>query len=130
MRLARSPLSALVVLASAVSGIYDVDPLRCAGKLSDDDCVLNGASDMHVGKKQTCLQCIIKRPGVASWGCTLDELREWCNAGEGELPKVEKPPQDILEEEKQSPKDYIPLRYFEKEHGDQIQTLHKKVRKR
>jgi hypothetical protein len=126
-------LVAVLVSTSLCIATYTVDPVKCAGKLADDDCLLEGGSIMHKGKlgtkKETCLQCVIQRPGVETWGCTLDEIREWCDAGDGELPDIEKVPDDILEEERQNPKDFVDKDKFNAKHKTEMKLLHKKVNK-
>jgi hypothetical protein len=126
-------MAIVFVCAAVCTADYTVDPVKCAGKLSDDDCILEGGSVMHVGKlskkKETCLQCVIQRPGVETWGCTLDEIREWCDAGDGQLPDIENPPADILEEEAQNPKDFVSIDAFNKKHKKEMLEMHKKINK-
>ena len=38
---------------------------------------------------ETCSQCILRRPGVETWGCTLTEIHKWCQMGfEGSDPNA------------------------------------------
>ena len=64
-------------------------------------------------KDETCVQCLIKRPGVASWGCTLSEMREWCQLA------FEESPADMLEEEEQLG-DFIKPDNFRDKHKDEV----------
>jgi hypothetical protein len=95
-------------LVAMISAHYTVDPKLCAKKIARSDCFMNGDhvddDDWKVGTKfsptssgkhsgehardaqkvggkstdATCIQCLVKTPGIASWGCPISELKEWC----------------------------------------------------
>jgi hypothetical protein len=133
----------LELLAASVVASYDVDPVMCSSKIEDSDCFLQGSpSKIHTivtkknetawqrhhhkftkGKSGTCIQCLVKSPGIASWGCTLAEMREWCTLGFKEAPE------DVQEEEEYLAKDWIDPTKFEAAHGKELKELKAKMHK-
>ena len=122
-----APLPAVLSLISLLtSAKYAVDPVKCAEKIASDICFLEGTAGAHVidrgaRKDQTCVQCLMLKPDIATWGCTLNEMREWCTLA------FEEAPPDVMEEEKQNPKDFVPIKKFSETHKDEVKLLQKSV---
>jgi hypothetical protein len=110
----------LNLLAVSVVASYDVDPVMCSSKIEDSDCFLQGTLQAHKftqGKSETCMQCLLKSSGIASWGCTLAEMREWCTLG------FEEAPEDVEEEEEEDPTKFVAA------HGKELKELKAKMHK-
>jgi hypothetical protein len=120
----------LALLSVSVAASYDVDALKCAIVIEKNDCYLLGTTQAHKfskGTPETCIQCLIKRPDIASSGCTLAELREWCILG------FEEAPQDVEEEEEHMVREnvagWIGPTKFVAAHGKELKVLKAKMHK-
>jgi hypothetical protein len=91
----------LALLSVSVVASYNVDPAKCSNKIEDSYCYFQGTTKARqtmifsalfskerpdanpdgTPTADTCIQCLIKSPDIASWGCTLAEMLRWCELG-------------------------------------------------
>lgn len=115
------------VIGTVVNAGYVLNPAKCASKISGDNCFLEGTlmsqtrENHETSMKGTCVQCLIQRPGVETWGCSLGELREYCKLG------FEEAPADVDEEERQNSKTFQPINKFTSSHVSEMNSLKTKL---
>jgi len=91
----------LMMVGAASVNHAEINPDTCAIHITANECFLMGVESEHkAGSHQTtCIQCLISVPGVATWGCTLGMMKEWCELGEEEAPA------SVLKEEREQQND-------------------------
>jgi hypothetical protein len=118
---------AVSAILSLMAVAYQVDPEKCVAKLTadkTDECFEYGAMPPGIGPNgETCNDCLMKIPGIETWGCTLSEMREFCNLA------YEGAPTDLAEEEKHRNSTFVPVEQFNAAHTEEVAKMKKELNK-